>query len=202
MQIAILGLLLLALVLLVLALVGGNSMLALCSIVVSIVSVVAIVRGRRRRLEQGQAYRDEADRRAKLEADKDETTRVLAAAAAEASRRAAAEARPAGTTDTPGTGPVAAAELADAGDDADDGDEVDEPADEPPAADTMPPVRQAGQRRVWVVDGRPRYHLADCRSLEGRTPEGVPLAQAVEDGFTPCSLCDPDNVLVAVDQQP
>ncbi|HST46985.1 hypothetical protein [Jatrophihabitans sp.] len=76
--------------------------------------------------------------------------------------------------------------------------EQDEPeADDPPIAETDPPLRSRGDESVWVIDGRPRYHLADCDFLLDREPEPVPLRQAVEDGFTPCALCDPDSGLVA-----
>jgi hypothetical protein len=44
---------------------------------------------------------------------------------------------------------------------------------------------------VWVMDGEPDYHLLICSSLDDRA-EAVPYAQAVEDGFGPCDLCDPD----------
>jgi hypothetical protein len=47
----------------------------------------------------------------------------------------------------------------------------------------------AGQ--VWVVDGRPRYHTADCMIIEGQAKQAIPLTQAIEDGFIPCSLCEP-----------
>jgi hypothetical protein len=43
-----------------------------------------------------------------------------------------------------------------------------------------------------VIDGRPRYHLAECRHLDG-SAEPVSLNQAVQDCFTPCADCDPDN---------
>ena len=66
------------------------------------------------------------------------------------------------------------------------------PVDEPPAADTLPPLDRHGQARVWVIDGRPRYHLLECGHLDG-SAEPISLAQAVEDGFTPCADCDPDN---------
>ena len=52
--------------------------------------------------------------------------------------------------------------------------------------------------QVWVVDGRPDYHLEDCRSLkvaasqQGNEPDQIPRAQAVEDGFSPCPDCRPD----------
>ncbi len=76
--------------------------------------------------------------------------------------------------------------------------EPDEPdGDEPPIAETDPPLRSRGGEPVWVIDGRPRYHLDSCGFLVGRESEPVPLQQAVEDGFTPCALCDPDSGLVA-----
>jgi hypothetical protein len=76
--------------------------------------------------------------------------------------------------------------------------ELDDPADpEPAEADTDPPLRSRGDEPVWVIDGRPRYHLPGCAFLIGREPEPVPLRQAVEDGFTPCALCDPDTGLAA-----
>ncbi|HEX8095159.1 hypothetical protein [Jatrophihabitans sp.] len=68
---------------------------------------------------------------------------------------------------------------------------------EPAEADTDPPLRSRGDEPVWVIDGRPRYHLPDCAFLSGRGPVPVPLRQAVEDGFTPCALCDPDSGLAA-----
>jgi hypothetical protein len=45
---------------------------------------------------------------------------------------------------------------------------------------------------VWVIDGRPNYHAAHCGVLLGADAETIPHSQAVEDGFTPCTLCDPD----------
>jgi len=65
-------------------------------------------------------------------------------------------------------------------------------AGEPAAAETVAPLDRHGQARVWVIDGRPRYHLAECRHLDG-SAEPVSLNQAVQDGFTPCADCDPDN---------
>lgn len=66
---------------------------------------------------------------------------------------------------------------------------------DPPAADTDPPLRSRGAEPVWVIDGRPRYHLSGCDFLVDRVAEPVPLRQAFEDGFTPCRLCDPDTGL-------
>jgi hypothetical protein len=48
---------------------------------------------------------------------------------------------------------------------------------------------------VLVVDERPRYHLAGCVHLVGRTPIPLPLDEAKTDGFTPCAACEPDRNL-------
>jgi len=84
-----------------------------------------------------------------------------------------------------------------------DYDEYDDndPPDEPPAqllsaADAARVARMSAD--VLVVDGRPRYHLAGCVHLLGRgESEPLPVAEAVELGFTPCSLCEPDSALLA-----
>jgi len=78
---------------------------------------------------------------------------------------------------------------------ADDPAPADDAEQDPPAADTAAPLSGHGQHSVWVIDGRPRYHLASCDFLLGRADQPIPLSQAVEDGFTPCSRCDPDNRL-------
>ncbi|WP_432829363.1 hypothetical protein [Dactylosporangium sp. CA-092794] len=86
--------------------------------------------------------------------------------------------------------------------DDDDDDEYDdeEPADEPPiqhssAADL---ARIATlDTEVLVIDGRPRYHVPSCPHLLGRESEGLPAHEAVELGFTPCSACNPNDVLLA-----
>jgi len=251
-HLVILLLLVLALALLVLALVGGNSALAACSIVVSLVAVGLVVRARQRRAERVRAGTAEADRLARLQAEQDEATRLLAAATAEASRRAAAAApgsaapgsaapgsaaagsappdstapdstaaggQPAGAPprtlvtddalalfDTPAAGPaefaVPAGLAVPAGSAPAAGRHAGQPTEagrrpapdtsEPPAAETVAPLERHGQARVWVIDGRPRYHLIECRHLDG-SAEPVSLNQAVEDGFTPCAVCDPDN---------
>jgi hypothetical protein len=48
---------------------------------------------------------------------------------------------------------------------------------------------------VLVIDERPRYHLAGCVHLVGRTPIPLPLDEAKADGFTPCAECEPDRNL-------
>lgn len=88
----------------------------------------------------------------------------------------------------------------DAEDDDFDGDFDDDPPDEPPIQPT-PPAEAARVARlnseVLVIDGRPRYHLAGCVHLLGRDSEPLPVSEAAELGFTPCSLCEPDSALLA-----
>jgi hypothetical protein len=66
----------------------------------------------------------------------------------------------------------------------------------PAAQEPMPieaPVSQAAAsgsaRRVWVVDGRPRYHAQDCLIIKGQKAQPIAFDEAVADGFMPCSLC-------------
>lgn len=79
-------------------------------------------------------------------------------------------------------------------------DEDADPPDEP-APQQVSPADAARVRRmpneVLVVDGRPRYHLAGCVHLLGRESEPLPVSEAIELGFTPCSLCEPDSALLA-----
>ena len=78
--------------------------------------------------------------------------------------------------------------------------DADDPDDEPlpqavRPADAVQVARMNAE--VLVVDGRPRYHLADCPHLVGRLTEALPVAEAVELGFSPCGLCRPVDRLVA-----
>ena len=80
-----------------------------------------------------------------------------------------------------------------------DHDEGD-PPDEPPAQRVAPADAAAVARldaRVRVIDGRPRYHSDGCLHLLGRESEALPVREAVELGFTPCSQCEPDRTLIA-----
>jgi hypothetical protein len=73
-----------------------------------------------------------------------------------------------------------------------------DPPGEPPREEVSAPdaLRVADLNAdVQVVDGRPRYHLADCPHLTNREAEPLPLAEAREAGFTPCALCRPDATL-------
>ncbi|MFG2042641.1 hypothetical protein [Dactylosporangium sp. NPDC048998] len=87
-------------------------------------------------------------------------------------------------------------------DDDDDDDEFDDedPADEPSiqhssAADLARVATLDAE--VLVIDGRPRYHVSTCPHLLGREHEPLPAHEAVELGFTPCSTCAPNDVLLA-----
>lgn len=75
-----------------------------------------------------------------------------------------------------------------------------DPADEPPAI-PMSVVDSSALMRmdadVAVVDGRPRFHLPGCIHLVGRDGESLPVSEAVELGFTACSLCDPARELLS-----
>jgi hypothetical protein len=81
-------------------------------------------------------------------------------------------------------------------DDVEDEDPPDEPvAQQVSAAEAARVARRTDD--VLVIDGRPRYHLADCAHLLGRDAEPIPVNEAVELGFTPCGLCRPDSALLA-----
>ncbi|MEU7902405.1 hypothetical protein [Actinoplanes sp. NPDC049118] len=91
----------------------------------------------------------------------------------------------------------------------DQAEEFDEPDPDDPDDEPLPQaVRPADavkvarlNAEVLVVDGRPRYHLPDCPHLIGRMTEGLPVAEAVELGFSPCGLCRPVDRLVAAAAQ-
>ncbi|MGH3858291.1 hypothetical protein [Actinokineospora sp.] len=72
----------------------------------------------------------------------------------------------------------------------------DEPGEEPTdAADLL--VISGLTADVRVLDERPRYHLAKCAWLGGRSSIGLPVAEARQLGFTPCARCSPDATLAA-----
>ncbi|THV28498.1 hypothetical protein E9998_11980 [Glycomyces paridis] len=72
-------------------------------------------------------------------------------------------------------------------------------ADEP-VEQRMSSVESAALMRldteVAVVDGRPRFHHTTCMHLHGREHEALPVAEALELGFTPCALCEPVSRLL------
>jgi hypothetical protein len=80
--------------------------------------------------------------------------------------------------------------------DFDDEDPPDEPvAQRVTASDAARVARMSAD--VLVIDGRPRYHVAGCVHLLGRAFEPLPVSEAVELGFSPCGLCEPDSALLA-----
>jgi hypothetical protein len=53
---------------------------------------------------------------------------------------------------------------------------------------------------VLVVDEHPRYHVAGCSWLTGRTAVSLPLDEARTDGFTPCGRCTPDRRIAQLER--
>jgi len=84
---------------------------------------------------------------------------------------------------------------------ADSGPPVDPepPADGEPSEESPGPAATAAvaglQDEVVVVDERPRFHLGACAFLPGRQVIALPVAEAVELGFSPCGWCTPVQVL-------
>ena len=72
----------------------------------------------------------------------------------------------------------------------------DEPAPQSVTDAAAAKVARLGTE-VVVIDGRPRYHVAECLHLLGREFQRLPVIEAVELGFTPCGLCEPANALLA-----
>jgi hypothetical protein len=71
-----------------------------------------------------------------------------------------------------------------------------EPGEEPTDASDLLVV--AGlNAEVRVVDEHPRYHLATCVWLANRPTIPIPVSEARQLGFTPCSRCGPDATLAA-----
>jgi hypothetical protein len=87
-----------------------------------------------------------------------------------------------------------------ADDDDDDYEDDEDPEDEPPAQQTSAADAAriaAMSAEVFVIDGRPRYHLRGCVHMLGRDSEPLPVGEAIELGFSPCSVCEPDSSLLA-----
>jgi hypothetical protein len=110
-----------------------------------------------------------------------------------------AQGEPAHEPDHPATGPgsssTPAAPAADVPAGADD---EDPPVEEVEVTDLLLVVDLHDD--VYVVDEHPRYHLADCSWLAGRTGVPMPIDEARTDGFTPCGRCAPDHGLAEVER--
>ncbi|MEU4567268.1 hypothetical protein [Micromonospora sp. NPDC023956] len=201
-------LILVAVVLLVVGLVGGSSVLLIASIGASLLAAVALVVGAR----QVATARTAADPSGPTTRPGDRRRPPATAGTAPTDpRTTAGQAVPAQFTPTtdgaggsgwrqPPGSPVAEPESPTA-----PGSPVavarDEDPDDEPGVQEVSPADAARVARldteVLVVDGRPRYHVADCPHLLGREPEPLPASEAVELGFTPCADCAPDTVLLA-----
>jgi hypothetical protein len=96
-----------------------------------------------------------------------------------------------GTAAAPLGGPAGAAPPADDG-------AQDPPVEEVEVTDLLLVVDLHDD--VYVVDEHPRYHLADCSWLAGRTAVPLPVDEARTDGFTPCGTCAPDHGLAEVER--
>jgi hypothetical protein len=211
-----------AVVLLGLGLVDGSSALLIGSIAVSLLAAVTLVVGARQaaaaRAELIDDVTEPGDRAAFEPAASGlrrppVAVREPAEAAARVGESRVALAEPPARTvptqpaapDEYATGPrreaepvgyEPAPEAAAADQEYEDEDPPDEPA--PQAVSTADAARVARMTTdVLVIDGRPRYHLPGCVHLLGRESEPLPVSEAVELGFTPCSLCEPDNALLA-----
>ncbi|MFC7548465.1 hypothetical protein [Plantactinospora sp. GCM10030261] len=201
-------LILVAIALLVLGLADGSSTLLISSIAASLLAALALVVGARQAARAGRSaaatprgggtgvggrfgWRRSGDGR---------PGRGATAQPASAARAASAGATTAGhpipvqqSRPSDGTEWAPADPPSDAVPDA---DPVDEPAAQfVPATDADRVARLTDD--VLVVDGRPRYHVAGCPHLVGRTSEPVPVNEALDLGFTPCSMCEPDTALLA-----
>ena len=185
MIVASLLLILVAVTLLVLGLTGGSSSLLISSIVASLLAAVTLVIGARQAASL---------RRARPESfDLGEPEPSFAESDLRGSDRAEAEeSLAAPTVDEPEPAFVTQSIDEPAAEAATD----DEPDPQPVTPSDAVRVAQL-DAEVVVVDGRPRYHLADCPFLIGREPEPIGVNEAVELGFSPCGICRPVDRLVA-----
>ncbi len=79
--------------------------------------------------------------------------------------------------------------------------DMDEDPPDEPSAEMTTPTNAARiamlASEVLVIDGRPRYHVLGCVHLLGRESEPLPVGEALELGFSPCGMCEPDSALLA-----
>ncbi|MDI1464855.1 hypothetical protein QEZ54_28185 [Catellatospora sp. KI3] len=204
-----------AVVLLVLGLLNGSSGLLVGSIGTSLLAAVALVVGARQAAAARAAAGGLDDEDEQFDGDEDEQPvgrraggrTTVPPRAPERDSWADEPVRQAGRSDTdtmmmsgyPPQQPEVVLPQQGAGGRADDFDDED-PPDEPvaqrvSAADAARVARMSTE--VLVIDGRPRYHVAGCVHLLGRPCEPLPVAEAVDLGFSPCGLCEPDSALLA-----
>jgi hypothetical protein len=79
------------------------------------------------------------------------------------------------------------------------GPDGDEPDDDELLDDDLDEEYEVGAT-VLVVPGRPRYHVAGCRYLNGKAAEEVDLAEAREQ-YSACGVCKPDQILEQLEDE-
>jgi hypothetical protein len=184
----VLGFVLAAFGLLIAGLTTANTLWAWLSVVLSIAAAGALVydwlRNRREAedtadppVEQAEPVRDH------LEADRSEHATPVTTAGSAPAAMLSPDPIPPDDDPAPATEYVAPVV-----------DEDDEPPEE--ATDATDLLVVSGlYAEVRVIDERPRYHLAKCTWVGARPTLGLPVSEARQLGFTPCSLCGPDAVL-------
>jgi hypothetical protein len=204
--VASLLLILVAVVLLVLGLAGGSSLMLVISIAASLLAAVALVVGAR----QAAAGRATAGTGRPGQRKPDDVPMADPAGAAYGPPLAEPDIPVQHVPPTVGTGggwrqPPAPSAADESGPPAGDGSAPStggaaEAYDDEPGAQSVTPAEALRVAdlpdEVRVVDGRPRYHLASCPHLVGREHEPLPVAEAVELGFTPCARCAPATALL------
>lgn len=70
---------------------------------------------------------------------------------------------------------------------------VEPPEEDTDAGDALRIAEMSDE--VRVLDERPRYHVAGCAWVGGRSSLPLPVNEARELGFSPCALCRPDAML-------
>ena len=203
MIVASLLLIVVAVVLLVTGLINGSSGMLVGSIGTSLLAAVALVVGARQAAanraeadygdedeqDESDAYEEPVSRsRSAREASRESIREPEQPARSRVAERVAERVEPAGVS-IPAQGGAVLTDLDD-----------EDPPDEPIAQRVLPADAARIARmstEVLVIDGRPRYHVAGCVHLLGRPHEPLPVNEAVELGFSPCGLCEPDSALLA-----
>jgi hypothetical protein len=70
--------------------------------------------------------------------------------------------------------------------------------EEPAEVDDLGDEAVAAGGTVYVVVGRPRYHVEGCRYLAGKDFEERDVSAALDEGFSPCGVCKPDAALATL----
>ncbi|QOC91090.1 hypothetical protein [Micromonospora craniellae] len=188
MIVASLALILVAVVLLVLGLASGSSPLLVVSIGASLLAAVALVAGARQAATGRAAARGAPDSTGPTVQEGPSGIPTQHVPPTVDTGDAGWRQPPGSPVTVDAEGPVEGGAVADGYDDE-------------PAAQQITTEQAALLARlpdeVRVVDGRPRYHLAECAHLLGRDHEPLPVAEAAELGFTPCGQCTPGTILLS-----